>query len=167
MLYKILFKLGKVKQYLKGWGFNLSGSRKKRKQVILDLLMGLEEMEEARPLNIEQMKQQVDLIVELYNILDEEELIWFKISLEAWLLKGDNNTEYFHIIVNGKKRKQIIFSLQTEEGIVSGTDNLLQHATYYYRTLFGPRNGDAFDLDASLWSELELVNEQENADLTK
>jgi hypothetical protein len=92
MLDKILFKLGKVKQYLKGWGFNLSGSRKKRKQVILDLLMGLEEMEEARPLNIEQMKQQVDLIVELYNILDEEELIWFKRSLEEWLLKGDNNT---------------------------------------------------------------------------
>jgi hypothetical protein len=47
----------------------------------------------------------MDLRVELYNILDEEELVWFKRSHEAWLLKGDNNTEHFHRIANGRKRK--------------------------------------------------------------
>jgi hypothetical protein len=31
---KILFKLKKVKKFLKGWGFNLSGSRRKRKKEI-------------------------------------------------------------------------------------------------------------------------------------
>jgi hypothetical protein len=31
---RFLFKLKKVKKFLKGWGFNLAGSKKKRKQEI-------------------------------------------------------------------------------------------------------------------------------------
>jgi hypothetical protein len=109
-----LFRLKKVKQFLKGWGFNLSSSKKKRKQLIQDLLCQLEMIEETCPLSMDQVRQRMNPKVELYNILDEEELVWFKRSHEAWLLKGDNNTEYFYRIANGRKRKQTIFSLHTE-----------------------------------------------------
>jgi hypothetical protein len=40
-------------------------------------------------------------------------------------LREDNNTEFFHRIANGRKRKQIIFSLQNGENIITGTTNLL------------------------------------------
>jgi hypothetical protein len=42
----------------------------------------------------------------LLHIFEEEELYWFKRSHENWLLKGDNNTVYFHRIANGKKRSK-------------------------------------------------------------
>jgi hypothetical protein len=128
--------------------------------------MEFEKFEEASSLSVDQLKARMELKVELFNILEEEELIWFK-SHETWFLKGDNNTEYFHRIANGKKRKQTIFSSQTEGGTVMGTDKLLQYATEYYKVLFGVEGGNAFDLDPNLWPLEEMVNEHENSDLTK
>jgi hypothetical protein len=34
------------------------------------------------------------------------------------LLEGDNNTQYFHIVENGKFRKRHIFKLEQEEAII-------------------------------------------------
>jgi hypothetical protein len=42
---------------------------------------------------------------------------------------------------------------------VSGTENLLQHATTYYKNLFEKGNGDAFELDSDLWHVEERVTE--------
>jgi hypothetical protein len=46
------------------------------------------------PLSVELIKSDIDLKVELFKIMDEEELHWYKRSHESWLLKGNNNT-YF------------------------------------------------------------------------
>jgi hypothetical protein len=145
----------------------LTGSRKKRKQFIQETLLDLEEMEESNPLSTEQLRDRMILTNELFHIMEEEELIWLRRSHETWLLKGENNTEYFHRIANGKKRKQSIFYLHSENGIISGTGQLLQHATSYYKSLFGPADGNAFDLDPDVWPIEERVTEQENVELTK
>jgi hypothetical protein len=57
---------------------------------------------------------------------------------------------FYHRIAIGKKRKQTIFSLMDGEVFLSGTERTLRHATDYYKALFGPRGGDAFDLDPEL-----------------
>jgi hypothetical protein len=41
----------KIKRFLKGWGFNLSGARKKRKKGIQEGFQKLEAMEESGSLN--------------------------------------------------------------------------------------------------------------------
>jgi hypothetical protein len=41
------------------------------------------------------MRLRAQLKTELLQILDEEELFWFKRCHETWLLKGDGNTEFF------------------------------------------------------------------------
>jgi hypothetical protein len=48
---------------------------------------------------------------------EEEEMYWFKRAHEKWLLEGDNNTEYFHMIANGRKRKNsiLVFTNEGEE----------------------------------------------------
>jgi hypothetical protein len=71
---RILFKIKKVNKYLKGWGFNLSGMRKQRKKDIQENLEKLEVLEELGPLNADQVKKRLELKLELFNILDEEEL---------------------------------------------------------------------------------------------
>jgi hypothetical protein len=47
----VLFKLKKVKRFLKRWGFNLAGSRKKKKKEIMEKLVAMENLEEMCPLN--------------------------------------------------------------------------------------------------------------------
>jgi hypothetical protein len=60
-------------------------------------------MEENGILTVDQYKSRINLKAKLLHILDDEELYWYKRSHATWLLKGDNNTEYFHRIANGKK----------------------------------------------------------------
>jgi hypothetical protein len=83
------------------------------------------------------------------------------------LLQGDNNTEFFHRIANGRKRIQTIFSLQYGSLDVVGTENLLKHATNYYKTLFGPGVRNVFELDPNPWQDEECLNTSDNADLTQ
>jgi hypothetical protein len=133
--------LNKVKKYLKGWGFNLSGAGKKRKHTIQEELRGLEILEEHGALDEDHIRSRVDLNTELFQILEDEELYWYKRCHEDWLLRGDNNTEFYHHVANGKKRKQTIFSMKCGDESITGTKVLLVHATEYYKNPFLPWYG--------------------------
>lgn len=58
----------------------------------------------------------------LAQLLREEELKWFQRAKTTNILKGDNNTRYFQMVANGKRRKTRILRLEQEEGIVEGND---------------------------------------------
>src|SRR6185312_15392782 len=100
------------------------------------------------------------------KLLEEEELYWLKRSHDKWLHEGDNNTEYFHRIANGRKRCSKIVSFKDGDVTIEGTPNLLNHATDFYKTLFGPENNIPFPLTKDLWDGSELVSENDNDLLT-
>jgi hypothetical protein len=88
-----VFYLGLKKSiFFKGWGYNLSGIRKKRTKEIQEELATLEFLEEQGSLSESQIKRKVELKVKFFQLMEEEELFWFKRFHETWLLKGDNNT---------------------------------------------------------------------------
>jgi hypothetical protein len=64
----------------------------------------LEQMEEVNMLDGDQIRKKSLLMYELLKML-EEELYWFKRCNKSWLLKGDNNTKFFHRVANGRRRK--------------------------------------------------------------
>lgn len=76
-------------------------------------------------------------------------------------MKGDSNTSNIHKIVNGRKRKNTVISLEKEGEIIEGDENLLKHATKYYAELFGPRVNHDIHIDQGLWDELDHVSEEE------
>jgi hypothetical protein len=123
--------------------------------------------EEHGALSDLQIKKKIELKVKFFGLMEEEELYWFRRCHETWLLKCGNNSEYFHRIANGRKRRQTIFSLQ--DGVVSiqGDKDLLEHATNYYKSLFGPGGGNAIEFDHNLWSKESMVSELENLELIK
>jgi hypothetical protein len=94
ILDKVHFKLGKVRKFLKGWGYNMAGMVKKRKKEIVEDLEIIEQKEDAGPLDLESVRKRCILLAEILKIL-EEELHWFKRSHEIWLLQGDNNNDFF------------------------------------------------------------------------
>jgi hypothetical protein len=49
------------------------------------------------------------------------------------------------------KEKNTILSFSSDNGSIEGDDNLLRHATEYYKNLFGPGEGNVFPLDPDLW----------------
>jgi len=54
-----------------------------------------------------------------------------------------------------EKEKNTILSMEDGTRIIEGDENLLNHATTYYKNLFGPEIGNAFPLDPSLWNDEE------------
>jgi hypothetical protein len=107
---RVQIKLKRFKQFFKGWGFNHLGEQKKLKQNIQAELWRLEQDEEEAPLTFEQYNRKADLMCQSLNILVEEELYWYKRSHGKWLLERDGNTEFFHRMANGRKRKKHYFS---------------------------------------------------------
>lgn len=81
--------------------------------------------------------------------------------------RGDNNTEFFHRMANGRKRKSTIFSLKNGDTTIMGDAELLAHATDYYKDLFGPAPGNLFNLDPDLWKPHENITDLDNEALCK
>ena len=55
-----------------------------------------------------------------------------------------------------------------DEGqVIEGDSNLINHATDYYKTLFGPAHVQALPLNENLWEDNEKVNSLDNEELTK
>jgi hypothetical protein len=71
------------------------------------------------------------------------------------LFQGDHNSEFFHRVANGRKRKQTIFSMMDGDNTIEGDVNLLKHATEYNKKLFRPQFGNAYELDGDLLSHME------------
>ena len=132
-------------------GVRCAGRIKKRKRCkVSEEINKLKSIEELNGLDADQA------------LLDQEETYWFNRSHEQWLLKGDNDTSYFHRIANGRKSKDMVISLECDGNIIEGNENLLKHATEYYTRLFGPEVDHNVQIDQSLWDELEQVSDLEN-----
>src|SRR6266498_2052710 len=93
-------------------------------------------------------------------------MYWLQRSKEIKLLKGDNNTKYFHLVANGRNRKTKIIQLEQEEGIIVGDDNLKTYITEFYKRLFGPHENNHFSLDESMKGDIPQVSREANDSLT-
>jgi hypothetical protein len=55
-----------------------------------------------------------------------------------------------------------MYSLKHNDILIEGTDNLLKHATDYYKNLFGPGEGNKMSLDPNIWSIDERLCVEDN-----
>lgn len=62
-------------------------------------------------------------------------------------MEGDDNTKYYHAKANGRKRKNMIHSLDQEEGEIKGQSDLMKYITNFYKQLFGPPPENDFTLN--------------------
>lgn len=67
----------------------------------------------------------------------------------------------------GKKRKNAIFSLQHNGNPIETDEEILEHATQYYKGLFGPSDNPSTHLDPNYWDPEDMVEPHENEQLTK
>jgi hypothetical protein len=160
-------KLKNVKKALKGWGANIRGRDAKKKKDLSQELAEMELMEETIILTIDQKIRKSHIQEELLSIYEHEEEFWRQRGREQWLLQGDNNTEFFHRCANGQKRKRMMFSLQNGTKLIQGTDDLLAHATSFYKELFGPQQMSSARLAANVWSDEECLNDADRTELDK
>ena len=75
------------------------------------------------------------------------------------LLQGDDNTRFFHLVANGKHRKQHIFILEQEDGVIVGDIELKKYITNYYKNLFVQPDENDISLVESRIDDIPQVTE--------
>lgn len=83
------------------------------------------------------MIRKVQINTQLLTMAEEEEMYWLKRSHEKWLHEGDKNTEFFHRVANGRRRKNTILHFEGDEGLIEGDDNLLDHVPNTTKNFLG------------------------------
>jgi hypothetical protein len=101
----------------------------------------------------------------LVSLLTEEELKWYERAKVKTLLVGDANTRFFHLVANGKHRKQRIFKLEDDQGVVVGDNCLKRHITNYYQNLFGQPEASGVSLFEDQIMDIPQVSQEENQSL--
>ena len=92
----------------------------------------------------------------------EKEIKWYVRAKVKTLLEGDDNTRFFHLVANGKHRKQHIYKLENDQGVVVGDDQLKSHITQFYKNLFGTPNVSEITLMENQISDIPQVSQEEN-----
>lgn len=85
------------------------------------------------------------------EILLQEELMLYQKSRVQWLQCGDRNTNFFHISILVRRRRNRIEALQAENGRWESSQAVLKEmALSYFKELYNsnPEANDAFLLDA-------------------
>jgi hypothetical protein len=127
----------KIETIFEGVGKNMNGAYKKEKQELLRKAEELDKMVESQLLSQREWDLKQSIYERLNQLLREEEIKWFQRAKTTKILKGDNNTKYFQMITNGKRRKTRIVRLEQEEGVVEGEEQLTDYISKYYKELFG------------------------------
>ena len=70
------------------------------------------------------------------------------------VVQGDDNTQFLHMIANGKHRKKKIIQLEQDEGTIMGHENLKAYISNYYKQLFGPPEASTVALDESVIGDI-------------
>jgi mannosylglycoprotein endo-beta-mannosidase len=94
-------------------------------------------------------------------LLREEEIKWFQRAKTTKILKGDNNTKYFHMVANGKRRKTRIFRLEQDEGVIEGEEQIKSYITKFYKNLFGSLEAGRLSLIEFLVEDIPQVTNTE------
>lgn len=120
---------------------------KRKKHEIMEKIEDIDKKCEAYGMTILERKERGDLEEELKKVVREDRLKWMQRCKEKNLLEGDDNTKYYHAKANGRKRKNMIYSLDQEEGEIKGQSDLMKYITNFYKQLFGPPPENDFTLN--------------------
>jgi mannosylglycoprotein endo-beta-mannosidase len=138
------------------------GSYKKEKNTLLAPLQDLDKKAEIDRLSDYEIDLKQYLKERLISLLREEEIKWYERAKVKTLLEGDANTRFFHLVANGKHRKQLIYRLEDDNGVVVSSDRLKCHIMNYYKNLFGILEQTEITLMEDQIHDIPQVSDKEN-----
>ena len=98
-----------LRSFLRGWAKHLSGVYKVEKERLLSLMQALDVKVECTILDPTELHVKLAAGRRLEELLREEELKWELRAKVRKVVQGDANTQFFHMIANGKHRKKMFF----------------------------------------------------------
>ena len=108
-------KIRHLRSFLREWAMHLSGVYKIEKERLLTLIQSLDLKAESTILPTMELNSKLEAEMRLKELLREEELKWALRAEVRKVVQGDENTQFFHMITNGKHKKGSFSLNKTKE----------------------------------------------------
>ena len=133
----VLFKkLNHVKSRLMIWNRDVFGVVKdKLKKVELEL-HHLDIQAEAGVLQVVDFERRKVLKAEMWRLMRLNEWMWLQKSRITWAKKGDLNTRFFHLVANGRQRRNLLHSVTVDERVFDKPGEMKFHVRNHFREVF-------------------------------
>jgi hypothetical protein len=122
---------------------------------------------ESQILSVEENSKFNFILNDLKSFWIMEETKGKQRSREKFIIEGDRNTAYFHVVANQRRRKKLIQVLVGPDGHVTKTKDMIGIAVDYYKNLFGFEDRPDIRLKPDFFSEEEKVKVDENEILSR
>ena len=107
-------KLKALKEDLKKWNKEEFGDLAFRKKCLLAEFMGLDAKEELLGLSTTEQSRRTQVKGDIAALAVLEETFWRQKSRALYVKEGDNNTRFFHRLVNSNRRANHIRSIKVD-----------------------------------------------------
>lgn len=158
-------KLTKTKKALALWNRECFGNIFIQRATLEDIVKAKETALEIYP-TAENRTELKKVEVELIKSLKIEEEYWKKKAGMKWFTPGDRNTKFFHVYVQGERRKLHIHEILLDGGVALNTDKEIGEAAvqYYQHQFQEDRNNQNF---AMLKHIPRLLTKEDNTKMEK
>ncbi|CAI0417866.1 unnamed protein product [Linum tenue] len=155
-------RLQNLKGLIKVWNKEVFGNINTRIEMVLSKINELDLAGQARPLSGGEINDINGLKIDLSRLLSLQEILWRQKVKEQWLKLGDDNSRYFHVVANNKRRFNMIECINIQGVRFEGRADVAKGVVDFYTSFFResvvrrpfPRN-----------LELAKLNESEAASL--
>jgi mannosylglycoprotein endo-beta-mannosidase len=130
-------KLRCTKQALKLWSKNHIGDIQKQLSMLNEIILQLETAQDDRQLSASEVALRSDLKAKTLGLSVLLKIKRRQRSRITWLKSGDANTRFFHRKANSRHRKNLIHSLQSDHGVVTSHEDMLQLAHQHFDQIMG------------------------------
>ena len=132
------------------------------KDRLIHLINELNLKAESILLDADERASKMEAEQKLRELLREEEMKWALRAKVRQVVQGDDNTQFFHMIANGKHRKKKIFQLEQDEGTIVGHENLKLYISNYYKQLFRAPDDNFVFMDEHMVGDIPQLGTDEN-----
>jgi hypothetical protein len=116
------------------------------KRDLMTKIDSLDKTSEVYGLSEADRMEKLDLEMNLRKLVDEEGVKLKQRARDKFILDGDENSKYFHLLAKCKRRKLKIMTLTHEDKVAQDENEINQLATSFYKNLFGPSQETSISL---------------------
>ena len=133
---KLLTKLKDLRHHLFARRQHIRTARTLSRDVALARIHGLDAIEDARSLMLDELKERKACRDEVAKVDLHIEMDWRQRSRQLWLTAGDANTRFFHQVANGRRRVSNIRQLQISDQTYSKWSAIGQALSDHFRVFY-------------------------------
>ncbi|XP_057795996.1 uncharacterized protein LOC131012095 [Salvia miltiorrhiza] len=165
-IYKVMFKLKRLKKELKNWNKNVFGNVDALVDETQRELMDIQMRISLQGYTDELFEKEVQAQAKINVALTRKSCLLQQKSRVSWLKDGDRNTAFFHATLRYKHKPRVISQLMIDGTRESNQDRIGEHIVDYFTTLFTEDSGSDVGIEAIEAVIDPVISDEHNAVLS-